>query len=201
MLKPKQQKLHVRRGKIPSRLPLCLSPNSVKTVFWWLLLLGILTISIYLGLGSLSSPTAIAVVKQLEAAPGEVIYRSQTKLDDQSGHVWQVVLFKQVYPGEAQSVNLRLVGFPNSEELIHPQPLKITTATGKVLTAADIFLDEAPAPTIGQYDFKNVLPQLPTEPLVLGIPLPGQRFINISVPQSVVQEWKLVIGRTYARTL
>ena len=135
----------------------------------------------------------IADVNKLEAAPGEILYRSQKKLDDQSGNIWQVVLFKQVYPGQGQTVNLRLVGFPDSAELFHPQPLKITTATGKVFTAADIFLDDAPAPTIGQYNLKDILPQLPREPLILSIPLPGDRFINISVPKSVVQEWQLVM--------
>ncbi|MBD2449879.1 DUF3122 domain-containing protein [Nostoc sp. FACHB-152] len=165
----------------------------IRQIFWSLLLLGIFTTFIFLGLGSFTSPTASATVTKLEAVPGEILYRSQTKLDDQAGHVWQAVLFKQVYPGQATSLNLRLVGFPNSAELIHPQPLKITTASGKVLTAADVFLDEAPAPTIGQYNFKDILPQLPNEALQLGIPLPGQHFINISVPQSVVSEWHEVM--------
>ncbi len=166
------------------------------SLFWWLLWLAILTTSIYifLGFGNLKSQMVLAAVQQLEAAPGEILYRSQTKLDDQSGNVWQVVLFKQVYPGQAVSVNLRLVGFPGAAELFHPQPLKITTATGEVFSAADVFLEEAPAPTIGQYDFKDILPKLPSEPLLLGIPLPGDRFINISVPKSVAQEWQKVLN-------
>ncbi|MBU7585287.1 MAG: DUF3122 domain-containing protein [Nostoc sp. TH1S01] len=168
----------------------------IRQIFWWLLVVSILTISIFLALASPTSQTAIASVTHLEAAPGEILYRSQTKLDDQSGHVWQVVLFKQIYPGQSTSLNLRLVGFPNSAELIHPQPLKITTASGKVFTAADVFLDEAPAPTIGQYDLKDILPQLPNEPLQLGIPLPKQNFINISVPQSVVREWRELLTAT-----
>jgi Protein of unknown function (DUF3122) len=164
----------------------------IHQIFWFLLL-SILTICIFLGLESPTSQIAIAAVSQLEAAPGEILYRSQTKLDDQSGHIWQAVLFKQVYPSQDISLNLRLVGFPNSTALIHPQPLKITTTDGKVFTAADVFLDEAPAPTIGQYDFKDILPQLPNEPLQLGIPLAKQQFINISVPQSVVHEWHQVL--------
>jgi hypothetical protein len=154
-------------------------------------LLGILTLYIFLGLGGLTAPTAIAAVNQSEST--EILYRSFAKLNDQSGQVWQVVLFKQVYPGQAQTVNLRLVGFPGSAELLHPQPLKITTATGKVLTAPDVFLDEAPAPTIGQYDFKDILPQLSIEPLILSISAPKDT-INISVPQSVVQEWQKIIS-------
>lgn len=197
MLRHSQQTLKDRKGLKgkKKRKVLPLTPNWGKNLFWWLLWLGILTISIYIFLSSVNLPSqmVIADVNKLEAAPGEILYRSQKKLDDQSGNVWQVVLFKQVYPGQGQTVNLRLVGFPDSAELFHPQPLKITTATGKVFTAADIFLDDAPAPTIGQYNLKDILPQLPREPLILSIPLPGDRFINISVPKSVVQEWQLVM--------
>jgi hypothetical protein len=191
MSKTPRQLRTKRQNKTPSRLSLCLSPTSLKTLFWWLLLLGILTLYIFLGLGGLTAPTAIAAVNQSEST--EILYRSFAKLNDQSGQVWQVVLFKQVYPGQAQTVNLRLVGFPGSAELLHPQPLKITTATGKVLTAPDVFLDEAPAPTIGQYDFKDILPQLSIEPLILSISAPKDT-INISVPQSVVQEWQKIIS-------
>nr|WP_231866986.1 MULTISPECIES: DUF3122 domain-containing protein [unclassified Anabaena] len=183
---------YTRNRKNLPRFSVCLSPTSIKSVFWWLLLLGILTFFMFLGLGSLSTETVIAAVEQQQTATAELLYRSQTRLDDQSGKVWQVILFKQVYPGEGETLNLRLVGFPGSAELIHPQPLKITTATGKVLSAADVFLDEAPAPTIGQYDFQDILPKLPTEPLVLSIPQPGDRSINISVPLRVVQEWQRV---------
>ncbi|BAY37001.1 hypothetical protein NIES2111_13350 [Nostoc sp. NIES-2111] len=180
-----------RQHKTPHPLSMCLSPTSLKTLFWWLLLLGILTLYIFLGLGGLTAPTVIAAVNQSEST--EILYRSFAKLNDQSGQVWQVVLFKQIYPGQAQTVNLRIVGFPGSAELLHPQPLKITTVTGKVLTATDVFLDEAPAPTIGQYDFKDILPQLSIEPLVLSISVPKDT-INISVPQSVVQEWQKVMS-------
>ncbi|MEA5564575.1 DUF3122 domain-containing protein [Anabaena sp. UHCC 0399] len=191
-----------RNRSIPSFSSMCLSPTYFKSLVWWLLLLGILTIFMFLGLGSFYTETVIAAVEQQKTATAEILYRSQTKLADESGKVWQVVLFKQVYPGQAQTLNLRLVGFPGSAELIHPQPLKISTATGKVLSAADVFLDEAPAPTIGQYDFQDILPQLPQEPLTLSIPLPGDglrptvghRSININVPERVVQEWHRVMS-------
>jgi hypothetical protein len=87
--------------------------------------------------------------KHVEETSGEVLYRSQVKLDDQLGKVWQVVLFTQTYPHQTSNINLHLVGFPGSAELIHPQPLRITSTTGKLWNAADIFLDEAPTPTIG----------------------------------------------------
>ncbi|WP_341529342.1 DUF3122 domain-containing protein [Nostoc sp. UHCC 0302] len=166
----------------------------ILKTFWWLLLLGILTIYIYVGLASFISQQVIAAVIQLEEAPGEIVYRSQQKLNDELGNYWQVVLFKRVHSNsnKISSINLRLVGFPGSQELFHPFPLKITSDTGKVLTAPDIFLDEAPAPTIGQYDFKDILPQLPTQSLLISIPVDTQHFINISIPEYVVQEWQEV---------
>lgn len=48
----------------------------IRQIFWWLLLLGILTIFIFLGLGSLPSQTVIATVNQLEEASGEILYHS-----------------------------------------------------------------------------------------------------------------------------
>jgi hypothetical protein len=162
----------------------------IQKIFKRILLVGILTTLIFLGLVNFTSQTVIAAVTQIGNPPEEVIYRSQVKLDDQSGKVWQVVLFKQVYSEQKSRTNLRLVGFPSIGELIHPQPLKITSTTGQVWNAADVFLEEAPAPTIGQYDFTDILPQLPPESLTLGIPLPGKKFINILVPIHVVKEWQ-----------
>lgn len=82
------------------------------------------------------------------------------------------------------------MGYPGSAELLHPQPLRIMSTTGKVWKATDIFLESAPAPTIGQYNFKNILPELPTDDLLLSLPLGRERFVNIVVPQSLVQEWQ-----------
>ncbi|AFZ33117.1 hypothetical protein Glo7428_4684 [Gloeocapsa sp. PCC 7428] len=165
----------------------------LKTLFW-LLLLGIWTTIIFLGTGTFLSQPVLAVVNQIEA-PGEILYRSQQRLQDSSGNYWQVILFKQVQIGQPPLVNLRLVGFPGVAELIHPQPLRITTPTGEILTANDVFLVEAPAPTIGQYDVRNILPNLPVESLQLILPLAGDRFINISVPRFVVQEWQEVAAK------
>ncbi|MBD2666562.1 hypothetical protein B6N60_02899 [Richelia sinica FACHB-800] len=164
----------------------------------WLISLGMLTLSMFLGLGNLPFTTAIAAVARLEPTPGEILYRSQLKLDDQFGHVWQVVLFKNVGKSpQTATINLRLVGFPGSAELIHPQALKIISPTGQIWNAADVFLDEAPAPTIGQYDFREILPQLPQEKLTLEIPLVNKEPIKISVPLSVVTEWQSIINTNY----
>lgn len=166
----------------------------IQQMFKRIFLVGILTTLIFLGLANLSSEKVIAAVTQIGKPPEETIYRSQVKLDDQSGKVWQVVLFKQVYSEQPSNINLRVVGFPGSAELIHPQPLRITTNTGKLWNANDIFLDAAPAPTVGQYDFTEILPQLPPESLTLSIPISGQKFINIAVPIHVVKEWQSLIS-------
>ncbi|BAZ86782.1 DUF3122 domain-containing protein [Dolichospermum compactum] len=166
----------------------------IQQIFKRILLVGILTTFIFLGLANLSSEKVIAAITQLGNPPEELIYRSQVKLDDQSGKVWQVVLFKQVYSDQPSNINLRLVGFPSVGELIHPQPLRITSTTGKVWNAADVFLEEAPAPTVGQYDLTEILPQLPPESLTLSIPLPSTNFINIAVPIHVVKEWQSLIS-------
>jgi Protein of unknown function (DUF3122) len=79
---------------------------------------------------------------------------------------------------------------------VRSQPLKITTSAGKLLTATDVFLEEAPAPTIGQYNFEDILPQLPTEQLLLSLPLGGENFMDIEVPAAVVQEWQEVGAKT-----
>ncbi|MEO3706663.1 DUF3122 domain-containing protein [Trichormus azollae] len=50
-------------------------------------------ITSFLSLGSFISKSAIALVIQVEEISGEVLYRSQVKLDDQLGKVWPVVLF------------------------------------------------------------------------------------------------------------
>jgi hypothetical protein len=166
----------------------------IQQMFKRIFLVGILTTLIFLGLANLSSEKVIAAVTQIGKPPEETIYRSQVKLDDQLGKVWQVVLFKQVYSEQPSNINLRLVGFPGSAELIHPQPLRITTNTGKLWNANDIFLDAAPAPTVGQYDLTEILPQLPPESLTLSIPISGKNSINIAVPIHVVKEWQSLIS-------
>ncbi|MFN9614633.1 MAG: DUF3122 domain-containing protein, partial [Dolichospermum sp.] len=69
-----------------------------------IILVGILTTFIFLNLENLRYQTANAAITQLGNPPAEVIYRSQVKLDDQSGKVWQVVLFKQVYSDQPSNI-------------------------------------------------------------------------------------------------
>jgi hypothetical protein len=117
-------------------------------------------------------------------------YHSQQSLLDASGNAWQVVLFKQITPGQPIRFNLRLVGFPGIAELTHPQPLEISTASGQVLTAPDVFGEESPAPNVGQYNFTEVLSKLQTGSLTLSVPLKSKETLCLKIPEFLVTEWQ-----------
>jgi Protein of unknown function (DUF3122) len=145
-----------------------------------------------------TSESAIAAVVQLENTPQQAVYCSQQRLSDRTGQTWQVIFSKQAQhhsPELAASVSLRLAGLPGAANVNHPLPLIITTRSGRTLSAADVFLDEAPAPTIAQYDMSEVIGNLSSEPLQLTIPAIDQNSIDLDVPLTVVQEWQDVIDR------
>lgn len=79
--------------------------------------------------------------------------------------------------------------------------LKITTNTGKIFIAADIFPEEAPAPTVGQYNLQDLAADMLTSEVLLGIPLAGSRYINLEIPQFVVREWQNVVNQTKSSNL
>jgi hypothetical protein len=139
---------------------------------------------------SLTQP-ALAVLRQHQDEPGIMRYHSQESLRDQSGNAWQVILFKQITPGKPILFNLRLVGFPGKLEFIHPQRLEITTASGQILTAADVYAQEAPASNVGQYNVSDVLAQLPgNNSLTLAVPLKGEQTLFLKIPKSLATEWQ-----------
>ncbi|MGB7442160.1 MAG: DUF3122 domain-containing protein [Coleofasciculaceae cyanobacterium] len=158
-----------------------------------ILLLGLLLI-FFLAQFILTTPPAKAVLRQHQDAPGIMRYHSQESLPDELGQTWQVVLFKKVTPGQPILYNLRLVGFPGLVQLTHPQPLEITTAGGQILTAADLFPQEAPAPNVGQYNFTDVLTKLrPDQSLILQVPLKAEQTLSLKIPQNLVTEWQLLV--------
>lgn len=156
----------------------------------WVIVLWLLAILLLLSLTLLTAEPAIATISQTEEAPGQVLYRSQTSLQDQAGKTWQVILFKQSQPDQAQSLQLRLVGLPGAAEVAHPKALKIVSGTGEALQASDVFEQEAPVPTGGQYEMQGIVSQLTLDDVVLGIPLAGSRSVMLPIPRSVVQEWQ-----------
>ncbi len=155
-----------------------------------LLLLSGLVLFLLLGQLTFTKEPAMAVLRQHQDEPGVMRYHSQQSLLDASGNAWQVVLFKQITPSQPVRFNLRLVGFPGIAELTHPQPLEISTASGQVLTAADVFAEESPAPNVGQYNFTEVLSKLQKDSLTLSVPLKSKETLSLKIPESLVTEWQ-----------
>jgi hypothetical protein len=166
--------------------------HPIPEPYKWIILWFILALLLLIADAIFLPQSAIAAISRIEETPGQVLYRSQQRLQDQTEKTWQVILFKQLYPGQISSLDLRLVGLPGAVEVAHPKPLKIQINGDQVLTATDVFLEEAPALTVGQYNVKELIPDLPPKDLLLGIPLTGNHFINLQVPRSVVQEWQEV---------
>lgn len=144
-----------------------------------------------LGESQLTVQPAWAEIRQIEEAPGQLLYQSQHSLRDQTGYSWQVVLFKQVKDATVTGVNLRLVGFPGVAEFSHPKPLQIKIETGEIFRAEDEFGDKSPAPNVGQYDLKSVLLKLPiNQRTVLLLPLADDHTIALQIPPSILLEWQ-----------
>ncbi|MHC0067843.1 DUF3122 domain-containing protein [Nostoc sp. UIC 10890] len=170
----------------------------IRKIFSGLLLLGTLVLDVLLGLGMLNLPSAAAAIRQLEEAPGQIVYQSRQTLKDQHGNGWQSIAFKRIRPNGETSFELRLVGFPGGVEIDRSQPLTLTNSLGKTLTATDvssnIFTEAAKAePNVGQYNLQPTLPHLQAEiPLTLTLPTFKGEAIRLSVPTSLVQEWQTV---------
>lgn len=147
----------------------------------------------FLILESLTAQPSFALVKKVEEAPGQILYKSQQSLRDVKGNSWQVVLFRQVNSHHPDVINLRLVGFPGLTEFAHPKPLEILTNQGKILTASDVFAHQSPAPNMGQFDLSQILSQLPDDPfLKLSLPLAQDQKLILGIPHSWVIEWQTV---------
>jgi hypothetical protein len=139
-----------------------------------------------------TSLTALALTRQQTEGMGQLLYQSRHSLRDEIGSPWQVVLFKRVKDGETVEISLRLVGFPEEIEFVHPERLTITTAKGEILVANDVFAQESPAANVGQYQMQDILPQLPvTEAIELSLPLENPRTLQIPTP--VLLEWQSLL--------
>ncbi|WP_225885184.1 DUF3122 domain-containing protein [Leptolyngbya sp. KIOST-1] len=170
----------------------------MRKAFFGLLWLGAVILDLWLGLGLFNPPSAAAAIRQLEEAPGQVVYQSRQTLKDQHGNSWQAIAFKRIRPGGTTSVALRLVGFPGLVTIDRSQPLTLTNSLGQTLTAADasgpIFTNEAaPEPNVGQYDLQPLLPELRAEiPLRLTLSTVGGDGIDLRVPSALIEEWQTV---------
>ena len=170
----------------------------VRKILARLLLLGALVLGVLLGVGILNPPTAAAAIRQLEEAPGQIVYQSRQTLKDPHGNGWQAIAFKRIRPNGETSFELRLVGFPGVAEIDRSQPLRLTNSLGKTLTAADassnIFTEAAkPEPNVGQYNLQPLLSQLQTEiPLELILPTINGEAVKLSISPLLIEEWQTV---------
>jgi hypothetical protein len=141
-------------------------------------------------------PSAMAAIRQLEEAPGQVVYQSRQTLTDQMGRSWQTIAFKRIRPDGSSHFYLRLVGFPGTAAIDRSQPLSLSNSMGETLSAADassqIFTDDrSPEPNVGQYDLQPLLPRLRAElPWRVDLSTTDHQTLTLQVPPSLVQEWQ-----------
>lgn len=146
----------------------------------------------------LHAPPALAAIRQLEEAPGQVVYQSRQALVDQTGDRWQAIAFNRIRPDGSTSFYLRLVGFPGKAEIDRDRPLTLTDSLGNAFSAADasgeIFTDAAsPEPNVGQYDLQPVVASLPSAiPMQLSLPMRNQDEVSLALSPALIQEWKTV---------
>ncbi|TVQ06410.1 MAG: DUF3122 domain-containing protein [Leptolyngbya sp. DLM2.Bin27] len=157
------------------------------------ILLGILVWTVTI---NVAIAPAQADLRQLEEAPGQIVYQSRQTLKDQQGNRFQAIAFKRIRPDDTAVIYLRLVGFPGTADIDHSQPLILTDSMGKTLTAADIsqemFTDKTQIKSdVGQYDLQPILMQLETAiPLQLILSTLDQAEIILNVAPTVVEEWR-----------
>jgi hypothetical protein len=156
-------------------------------------LLGMLVLAVIL---NVAIAPAHAAIRQLEEAPGQMVYQARQTLKDQQGNSWQAIAFKRIRPDDTDVIYLRLVGFPGTANIDHSQPLMLTDSMGKTLTAVDIsqemFTDKTQIkPDVGQYDLQPILMQLEFAiPLRLTLPTLEQPDIILNISPEMVGEWR-----------
>ena len=136
---------------------------------------------------------------------GRLLYKSRASIRDQAGYVWQVIAFKWVKPSGEVTLQLRLVGFPGVVNLARTQPLRLRTALGNILTAADTsdqIAAEAQTPKpleshVGQYDLMAILGQISvTLPVQLQIPTTFGEPQVLTIPPALLEEWQMLAQQT-----
>lgn len=170
--------------------------QNVRQLVVWFVVCGTVLILCLVGVETISALPASAAIRQLEEAPGQVVYQSRQTLKDQHGNSWQTIAFKRIRPGKDSVLFLRLVAFPGISSIDRSQPLALINSLGQILTASDasakIFTDEtSPEPNVGQYNLAPIISELqPTLPLKLSLPTTQSDPVEILVPSSLVEEWK-----------
>ncbi|MGG6293771.1 DUF3122 domain-containing protein [Leptolyngbya sp. AN02str] len=155
-----------------------------------------LSLGMFVNWGFIDSGPAIAAIRQIEEAPGQIVYQSRHSLTDQTGKRWQAIAFKRIRADGRLHIYLRLVGFPGAGAIDRAQPLTFRSSMGETLTSADasaqIFSDaSAPEPNVGQYDLQPLLSQLQAElPWYLSLPMTEGSPLTLPLPPTLIQEWQ-----------
>lgn len=139
-----------------------------------------------------------ADIRQFEESADQVIYESRTKLYDSNNHIWRAIAFNRTDDEGNSSLQLRIVGNPNSEDLLHPHPLVIRLPEGDTIEVADVsdesFMKDsegAPVGNVGQYDLDAVIHDIPDKmELFLSLPTPNGEEIRLAISPLDIQEWK-----------
>ncbi|MCT7952470.1 DUF3122 domain-containing protein [Ancylothrix sp. C2] len=162
-------------------------PVAYRRILMWLLVLcGLI---LYLSFGY--QLPAVGVVIKEQISPAIELYKTRQTLRDPLGYSWQVIVFKEITNGQPSDTTLRLVGYPDAVEFVHPQPLIITTHQGKNLSLSDLFAEKSPAPNVGQYRLSEILPDLPSDFVTFSIPL-KKGSVHLRIPPFVVEDWQKI---------
>lgn len=160
----------------------------------WAIAFVIVTLILWLIVSLLTIKPAIATITETDIAPGQLHCRSEQVISDQAGHKWHIMLFTQVDSPQVASLNLRLSGLSSSLRIQSQKPLIISTSSDRY-EVNDMFLEESPLPSIGQYDLKNIFPQLSATELLLEVPLESGESTRLNIPKSIVKEWLEVAAK------
>ena len=161
------------------------------------LLLTIFIVLLTLFSGIMCLPAA-AEIRQFHESPGKLLYKSQWTLKDQTGKSWQAIAF-QVRPADPLqpgfTVQLRLVGFPNSVTL-DPNSLLRLDDRQQFFTASSTSANLPPG-AIGEFDIQPILLQLnPKTPLHLTLTTENASTVDLKVPPFLVEEWQTLPNRS-----
>lgn len=168
--------------------------NHKQIISWLLIAIAMLTINFSSPQPAIASRLAygeIASIQQQEEAIGQILYSSRHKLRDNQGNTWQVVLFKRVKNNQTQEIDLRLVGFPQMFQFVHPGNLIIVIDDQQVFSASDRFAEKSPSPNVGEFDVQEIISSLPLDRSVkLVLPLTAENPVEIVLPSPVILEWQ-----------
>lgn len=167
------------------------------TLLFRKLVLGVTLMALVLGLNGIVAQSANAEITKMEEGENQVVYQSRQKLFDRQNKAWQAIGFQRIKAEEKQHFTIRLSGFPGRTKIAHPQPLTVKVPTGKTFYAEDIsakaFVDQAPTGNIGQYDFEEIISELPNAlEVVFSVPTTDGKTLEMPVSPLSVQEWKKV---------